>query len=124
MDVFGFVRSSRSHYIRLFVHPAQVFLENQIFIFLSQALLSSIFQLPHLTSYDRRSLLIPCLVSSLTGTCKKWNADAEVSILSLNVSLLLYCVVSVLTSADMCWLLSPPQGVVCVVTVSASQRAA
>ena len=75
-------------------------------------------------SYDRRSLLIPCLASSLTGTCKKWNADAEVSILSLNVSLLLYCVVSVLTSADMCWLLSPPQGVVCVVTVSANQRAA
>ena len=30
--------------------------------------------------------------------------------------------VSVLTSADMCWLLSPPLGVVCVVSVSANQR--
>ena len=35
-----------------------------------------------------------------------------------------YCIVmvSVLTSGDMCWLLSPPPGVVYAVTASANQR--
>ena len=36
-----------------------------------------------------------------------------------------YCIVmvSVVTFADMCWLLSPPQGVVCVVTAISQSEA-